>query len=303
MKKLLFIIFILYAVYALPKSVYAQTLPQQFLEVSPIINDITLIPGQTFTYPLTITNKGDKPVGFHVDITGIDPTEDGTSNPQALHSPLALWTSVKPADLIVAPHEKNTFKVSIATPKSAATSGYYATLYLTPFISNPKKNGGPVILERIGSLIFATVGALDYKNLYQKASIADFSFAHSFTGIPTGIRFEVKNSYFTHFIAKPFLTITTFDGKKKVLYPAEKHILPGSSRSWIYSIDFASNTLYVQADLAISVGNGYQVLAHTTYINYRLILFIVLGICLVLFIFKRIRQLKKAFKILFTGKP
>ena len=300
MKKILIFLSLLYIVYALPKSAFAQTVPQQFLQVSPIIQDITLTPGKTFTYPLTITNKGDKPVGFHIDVTDIDPTADETTA-HILHSPLVAWISTTPQDLIVAAHQTNKFTIKIATPKNAPTAGYYATLFLTPFISNPPKVGGPVILERIGALIFATVGRLDYQNLAQKSSISNFSFVHSLTGKPTAIEFKVTNKYFTHFIAKPFLSMTSLTGTKTTLSPVEKHVLPGSTRTWTYPVTMPWYTIYATSDLAVSIGSGYQLTASTTFINYTLILYIVGSICLVLFILKRAPFIKKAISVLFVG--
>lgn len=296
MKKLLTILSILYIYIALPSAAHAQTVPQQFLDVSPIIQDLHLTPGQKTTYALTITNKGGKPVGFHIDATGIDPTADNVQEASYLTSPLLSWITITPSDLIVPPHDKNTFTVSINTPRTAKTSGYYATLFLTPFISNPLKPTGPVILERIGTLLLTTVGELNYSDLAHKVHITEFTYS------PDKITFTVKNSYFTHFTAKPFITFSTTLNKESRIWPEEKHVLPGSSRSWTLPVSTPWYTLYRQVNLAISVGDGKQITAQATYINYVFILEIVLGICLILLVLKRTKQLGKAFKILFTGK-
>lgn len=296
MKKLFGILYILFIYTTVPSIVHAQTVPQQFLDVSPIIQDLHLIPGQKTTYALTITNKGDKPVGFHIDATGIDPTADSVQDISYLTSPLLSWITITPSDLIVSPHDKNTFTVTINTPKTAKTSGYYATLFLTPFISNPLKPTGPVILERIGTLLLTTVGDLNYSDLAHKVHITDFTYS------PDKITFTVKNSYFTHFTAKPFITFSTTLDKENRIWPEEKHVLPGSSRSWTLPVSTPWYTLYRQVNLAVSIGDGKQITAQATYINYLLVLEIVLGICLILLILKRRKQLGKAFKILFTGK-
>lgn len=290
------ILLILFIYITLPAKGFAETTPQQFLDVSPVIQDLHLTPGQKTTYPLTITNKGDKPVGFHIDITGIDPTADSIQNYSLLTSPFLSWISINPRDLIVPPHDKKQFSVTINTPKTAQPSGYYATLFLTPFISNPLKSTGPVILERIGTLLLTTVGDLDYAHLAQKVHITDFTYS------PQQITFTVKNSYFTHFTAKPFLDFTSMLDKEKRLFPEEKHVLPGSSRTWIIPIQAPWYTLYSQVTLRISVGDGKEITSQISYVNYLLVLQLVLLISVLLLILKRTRQLKKAVMILFTGK-
>ena len=290
------ILLILFIYTALPAKGFAQSVPQQFLDVSPAIQNLHLTPGEKTTYPLTITNKGDKPVGFHIDITGIDPTADSIQNYSLLSSPFLSWISITPTDLIVPPHEKKQFSVSITTPQNAKPSGYYATLFLTPFISNPLKASGPLILERIGTLLLTTVGNLDYNNLARKVHITDFSYS------PKQIAFTVKNNYFTHFTAKPFLDFTSTLDKEKRLFPEEKHILPGSSRTWTVPIHAPWYTIYSQVMLRISVGDGQQITSQITYINYLLLMEVVLGVCFMLLILKRSKQFKKALLILLSGK-
>ena len=301
MKKVLLIIPILFIYILYPSTTWAQTATQQLLQVSPIIQDLTLQPGTTTTYPLTIINKGDKPVGFHIDVTGIDPTTDSIQNPANFTSPLISWISVNPADLIVAPHSTNAFTVTINTPKNAKTNGYYATLFLTPFISNPLRPNGPVILERIGTLLLTTVGKLDYSQLVKKVHVANFSFVSTHFLAPQTITFTVSNAYFTHFTAKPFLKFTSLLDKEVTIFPEEKHILPGSSRTWSIPVQNHWYTIYSSARLAISIGNGQQIFAQTTFINYPLLAVCVLGVCLILLLIKRARQLKKAFTILISG--
>lgn len=292
---------ILFIYIALPLSAHAQTTPQQFLNVSPIIQDLHLVPGQPATYSLTITNKGDKPVGFHIDVTGIDPTADSIQDYSHLTSPFLSWIQVNPTDLIVAPHDKNSFTITVNTPKNAKESGYYATVFLTPFISNPLQPTGPVILERIGTLLLATVGNTNYTDLKHKVSIHNFGFVQDGLFSPHAITFQVTNAYFTHFTAKPFLTFVSILDKETTVMPIEKHILPGSTRTWEFPIKRPWYTLYSSAQLAVSIGNGQQILAQTTFINYPLLFGAALILCLLLLVLKRSKQLKKALKILFAG--
>lgn len=301
MKKLFLLFLILYIYGTVIKSAYAQTVPQQFLQVSPIIQDLHLSPGQSTTYPLTITNKGDKPVGFHIDITGIDPTADSLQDYTRLTSPFLTWIHVTPSDLIVSPHDKNTFTVTINTPRNAKDSGYYATLFLTPFISNPLRPTGPIILERIGTLLLGTVGQTNYDDLRRKVTISDFGFTQNGIAAPNAITFKVTNKYFTHFTAKPFLTFVTLLDKETTTMPLEKHVLPGSTRTWEIPIKTHWYTIYSSAQLAVSVGNGKQIFAQSTYINYSLIASIVVVICLALLLLRRSKQLGKALKVLFIG--
>lgn len=303
MKKLFVFVTILFIYIALPSRSFAQTVPQQFVTVDPIIKEVTLTPGESLTYHLQLTNKGDKPVGFHIDLSDADPTAEGSPISMSHTSAFLSWITTYPTDLIVAPHESNAFVVTIKTPKEAKNSGYFATLFLTPFISNPLKTSGPVVLERIGSLLFATVGQLNYEDLSKKVQISSFTFDHKLFQTPHALSFTVTNTYFTHFSAKPFLTLSSLRGNTQTVYPTEKHVLPGKTRTWEYPITLPWYTLYSSAHLAVSVGGGYQVIADTSYINYSLILETVVIICLFLFMLRRRKKLKKAIKILFLGHP
>jgi hypothetical protein len=211
------------------------------------------------------------------------------------------WIQVNPSDLIVAPHDKNTFTVTINTPKNAKESGYYATLFLTPFISNPLQPTGPVIMERIGTLLLATVGQTNYNNLKHKVIVTDVHLVQDWFTAPQAIHFTIKNTYFTHFTAKPFITFVSMLDKETTIMPVEKHVLPGSSRTWDIPLHLPWYTIYSTTRLAISIGNGEQIFAQATYINYPFILGAALVLCLFMLFLKRFKQLKKALKMLIVG--
>lgn len=299
MKKIILLLFILYIL--IVKPAFAQSLPQQFVTVSPIIEDLNLIPGTHISYPLTLTNKGDKPVGFHVDLSDADPTAEGNTISMSHTSEFLRWIKISPTDLIVPPHETEIFTVIITTPKDAPHSGYFATLFLTPFISNPTTSG-PIVLERIGALLLGTVGTPNYEDLSKKVHISSFSFVHGLFSLPKELEFEVQNNYFAHFSAKPFLTYSPFFGKTITVTPVEKHVLPGRSRNWNYQIELPWYMPYAKAHLAVSVGQGYQVVADTWYLNYPLLGIILASIFVLLILTKRTRQLKKVFLILVFGR-
>ncbi len=137
------------------------TSPEQYLKITPIISDLKLIPGQSTIIPLTIQNLSAQPVGIHADLSLLDEV-DSSAVIKQVKSPLINWTTLSEKDQIVQPAEVKTINVIINTPKQTKSIGYYEAIFLTPFISQQRIPNKPVVLSRIGALVFATVGKLNF---------------------------------------------------------------------------------------------------------------------------------------------
>jgi len=287
-----------------PKA-FAKTITQS-LSVSPVINEVTLTPGKKTTFPLTITNNADIPLGVRMSVSGFDENHTGIQIFQQNDSPMIGWTNITPATTVIDPHQNQTLDVQITPPKNLSDGGYYATIFLTPFIAKPQDALGPIILTRVGILVLATSGPMNYHNLAQKVQINNFSIASVWKNQPaTTVQFTVKNTYFAHFSAKPFLTLTPLFGKPQQYTLDEKHILPTKSKQWQTGIMIPPSWMIYKAHLAVSVGQGNYLYANTFFIVAPAGLFIRLICSFIFFILLIIllrKRLHKTIHIVLKGK-
>lgn len=273
------------------------------MQISPAIEEISISPGTPTSYQLTITNTADIPLGLHADVTTFQTPDEGHED-VLTPSPLITWTKVDPIDTIIDAHQQQSLTVTITPPKDLKTGGYYAGVFLTPFITKAKIPNTPIVLTRVGTLLLAQYGTTDYSHLKEKAKITDFSFTKPvFEQSPFSFNFTVRNAYFTHFTGKPFLTLTPLFGKSQRVQFEEKHILPGKSKVWAEQITPQKTALLYKATLAVSVGGGNYI-SKDTYVvmipglHYILIAIILLFLLLVATYHKR---MTKALVILLRG--
>jgi len=283
--------------------VHAQTAPQQSLSVSPIINDLHLTPGKKTSFTLSIENISQSPVGIHAEIDGMDALGDTPIASQKL-SAMLNWTNLSSTDLLLGQKEKKTILVTINTPKHIGQSGYYETIFLTPILHQEQVAWSPIILSRVGVLVLGTVGNLNYNDLAKKVSIATITPSEKIiNSFPKTISFTTANSYFSHFDAKPFITITPLFANSQTILLSDKHVLPGSARTWQYQPTVPTNHLFYQIHLAVSIGDGKQITADTWFVvlPYKpTLLLILIAVLLYIGLAKRSR-LGKFTKILVKG--
>lgn len=273
-------------------------LPLQYLKITPILSDIVLKPGKPTTIPLSIQNLSGKPMGIHAETSGFDETAD--SSLSQVPSLLAEWTTLSEQDIIINSKETKTINVVINPPSGTKTGGYYEAVFLTPYISQRRTPDRPIVLSRIGALIFATVGKLNSDDLSKKVQITSFKPRSIFTDQTSDeLEFSVKNSYFTHFTAKPFLTIKPLFGPPEQITVDEKHVLPGKERIWKVETQKKKWNFY-NADLAVSVGNGNQLHAKSWFVVIPNLKFAgIIMLLILIFILSKLKRIRKAIKILF----
>lgn len=296
---------------AIPPSLYAsspatdmQDLPLQMIQIEPVLSDIHLVPGKDTTVIFRIKNLSTKPLGIHADISNvIDPS---TTQGQNI-SPLVSWSTLVASDNVLDPLSEKTFSLRIHPPSNAQNGGYAEMVFFTPFVSNNLKKGTPIILSRIGSLILATIGKLNYSDLLNKVHITSFKPQTIFNDrSPVKFDFSINNTYFTYFTAKPFVTITPLFGKPQTVVYDEHHILPNKTRKWQEELTLPHLRFLNFAHLAVSIGEGKQLYADTYFfiIPFK-ILFLAIGIifdiiCILLIFFNR-KRILKTIRILIKG--
>jgi len=284
----------------------AQTIPQQAISISPIIDDITLTPGTETTHTITIVNNSDNPIGMTVepgDLSALQSPDTIYSTPQSHSSPLPSWITIAPATLLLPAHTQREILVHIQTPSRATLGGYYATLLYTPFISQQHIPTQPIVLAHLVGLIFATVGVPDSSHLKNNTHILSFAPAHwIFETQKASVTFAVANDYVTHFSAKPFLTVTPLFGKPTTTLLEEKHVLPSTARVWNSTLRPTPYAPLYFAHLAVSLGNGEQISADTWFvvIPYHILVSIFIALCAVgMTLFRK--RIRRAIGILLKG--
>ncbi len=280
-------------------SVHAQQRTSQIIKVSPVILNITLDPGKTYVYPITITNFLDTALPLRVSFTDFD-TQDKSGayilgNTQS--SPLISWSSIDKSQLILNPYSSEKINLTIHIPQKVPFGGYYATMFLQPLTPFQKINASAVV-PRIGVLLLANVSASDLES--KKASILNFDFTQSvYEKGPPDVRFAVKNESLYHYSVKPFVLITPLIGRGKRFSLVEKFVFPGKTRIWENLVPLYTYGLY-KATLDVSLGQGKQISESRYIVVFPIVkcLEIMLGIVLFLFLVKKRGNLKKATKSL-----
>src|SRR5260221_61288 len=172
--KILFI-GLLVASYQLPTPVAAfAASPEQSISVSPIINDLQLIPGKKTAFTVTIRNNNTSSIGIHAETTGYDITGE-SSIFQEKQSLMTGWTTLSQSDLLIDGKQSKTIIATIQPPANLKESGYYETIFLTPIFHQQETASSPIILSRFGVLVLGTVGKLNYNDLEKKVSVTDIS--------------------------------------------------------------------------------------------------------------------------------
>lgn len=286
-----------------PKIASAQTVPLQSLRVTPVINDLQLVSGKTTTFPLTVQNLSSDPVGIHFELSGYDQIGEVPLYNQT-PSLLSQWTHLSKQDLLLSPHSTQSITVTITPPSHLSSSGYYETIFLTPIVNQETIPGSPIILSRLGVLVLGTIGTLNYDDLAKKITVTDLIPSHTIiTSFPKTISFTVNNHYFTHFDAKPFLTITPLFGKSQTILLPDKHVLPGSARIWQEEPQIVSPNIFYHLHLAVSIGDGKQVFTDTWFVvfPYKLFIIVIVVAVVLFFTFFRKKRIKKFLNVLLRG--
>lgn len=308
-KRLLFIFSFLCLTCFVGNPVYAQSAKigaqpiSSMLSVTPILMDIELLPGKTQNYPITVTNVFKESLGIHAQSQGFSPDGEGDqiTTVRAKNS-LTDWSSLSETDFILAPGESKQFFLSLSTPAQAEKKGYYEVIFLTPFYVRNDAVTQPTVLTKIGIVVLGHTGSITYADLQKKVHITAFDFdTMVYASPPVTTTIRVTNDYFTHFSAKPVLTIIPLFGKPVVMPFADKHILPGTTRRWDESITLPRyNTFFYRAHLSVSLGDGKQISKDSFFIllpSPHILAYGVIVVVLLGFIGIRTR-LMKAFTIL-----
>jgi hypothetical protein len=277
---------------------------QSVVGVSPVILNIELSPGKTYTYDVTISNSSRSPLpvkltfdNFNTDEKGIDLSPGNTQNDNSI----LPWVAVSPQDLIIPAQSKKTVTITITLPKRIPVGGYYGVLFVEPIISAETKTS--IVSAKVGVLMLANIGVSSKKNTIEFVSSTYDKKIYS-QG-PVKNTFRIKNTTLNHFSAKPVLTVEPLLGKKTTIPLEEKIIFPGKIRLWDAFFELPDYYHgYYKTTLTVSTGNG-QVQVLENYILAFPVLqavgtLILVTLVLLTIIFRR--RVSKAVRILLSGR-
>lgn len=291
------LVFLICAFYFLTSGVYASTSVKPMFQVSPVILNITLSPGKTYNYQVTVKNLLSAPLPLQVNLENLGPASDEEGSTPTF-SELLKWSSIDQRDMIIPAGETKTLTLTIRLPNKIPLGGYYGTLFLEPVL--PVKDVHiSSVQAKVGVIMLANIGVPDPRA--EKGEITDFIFDKLFYNKGTiKTNFQAKNISLYHFSAKPFVKIKQFLGPERTYEVEEKIILPGRSRSWEKEIVLDHNSPgFYHATLAVSVGNGHQITQTNFFIILPtyIILFTLLVILFIIIVARK-KRLGKAMLIM-----
>ena len=304
MKRLFFYFCIfefLFSIFAFPASAAVQT-----LRVSPVIINVPLSPGKSYTYEITVENLTEHALPLQTSLNDFQTTgeEGGYVFEDTKTNPLLSWISLSDTVLILNPKERKKITLTINTPRNIPLGGYYGMLFFQPVLPDAAP-GATRVVSKIGILLLANIGVPD-QNVKQ-ADILTFTTGlfHQDNRIPLLLR--VKNTSLHFFTAKPILTISPLipliSHPHQPMYLENKIIFQDKVRRWEQTITLpgAIPNIY-KAHMAVSTGGGNYVTQDRYFIVFPFTYtIIVLAILLLLFfLVKKRNRLRIVIKILMT---
>jgi hypothetical protein len=274
----------------------------QGLQVSPVIVDLNGEKGGSYTLKLTVTNvtAGTLDITSTVnDFTAADDTGNpkiitDTSAPATTYSLRSWVTAIPPMTL--QPKQSRNLTVGVNIPHNAEAGGHYGVIRFSGVPPSAAGQTQVSLNASVGVLLLARVAG----NITEKLVVKDMYAQQGSkkTGLisngPVTIVTEVSNTGNVH--VKPVGTMTIKDtfGKTVGSYPFgsnTKNVLPGSTRRYDQPFDkrflFGRYTAHVEAGYGTT---GGVLIGTMTFwvIPYKLILFLIVIIAVLVLLFKRL---------------
>jgi hypothetical protein len=271
--------------------------PGQGLEISPPVIELLADPGQTVTATIRVRNitKGVLIAKGRADDFGAGEDESGQpklllEETGATRYSLKYWVSGVP-DLMLAPGELKTTKVTIAVPKNAEPGGHFGVIRFTATPPNLQGTGvalsasvGTLVLLKVSGEITNSLAvaefrpgqiAKDSKQTVQPKSFFEYG--------PVDFLVRLKNTGSVHEKPKGSITVTNLFGGKVATVPVNSrggNVLPDSIRRFEQSMSNKRLFGPYTAKLSLTYANGKTLAATTSFwvIPWKLILLGLVGL-------------------------
>jgi len=240
LKKMSYILILFSLVFGISFSaVFAQS-NNKGLIISPIINDVDVEKGQSYSYDLDLYN--DTPsYKYNIDIqkqTFAPSQSDGVPELADFkpENDYSYWLNFDQNSFGIDPGKKQSVQAKLSVPSDAKAGGYYFAIVFSDSPDNQNDLGAGVkIKQQIAALLFVNVkGQVDktvkFTNIETNQKIYDPIFD------AVSLKYTIKVEGGTYL--KPSGNIFLNDGSKAgvdlfALNPSEKIILPNSSRTFV----------------------------------------------------------------------
>ncbi len=234
------------------------------LSISPSLLDVPLVPGETKTVAIQVTNDERVPLQLYPSIQKFVPLGAGGQQrflPPEDTSGMPSWTFVGVDTSSLQPGETRVVPVQIRVPLDAANGGVYEAIF---FSTQPPVSGSDTvgIRSRIGALVLGTVGSEVTPTLTVESwRLLEPSRRASVRGT---VQLILKNGGRTHGIPEGAVVVRNLFGTEVArvpLNPSSGRILPASER--MFEVSFGPSTLSevkgLREELSAVGFGGYRV--------------------------------------------
>jgi hypothetical protein len=274
------------------------------IQVYPSILSLSLQPGKTQEYQVTIRNASRQPMPIRLSLESFQLHDDDKS--QTPPPTLSAWTTVLPEDMLLASGEAKTVTVTTKLPPKIPLGGYYGNIIIEPKSASAQDlRTSAQVQPKLVVLLLGSIGVPNPASDNGTVRDGEKNWVYFTNRLP--IQFEVKNTSLYHFSGKPFIKLKPLLGEQHEFELEEKLVLPGRTRVWDTTVEATSDYhLIYRKIIAVSVGGGEKI------ITQRLILLLpkqlglaLLGVAALLsafVLFHHRSRFRSALKILLTGK-
>lgn len=204
-------------------------------EISPILNQLVLDPGEKKPYSVTVRNLSSIPIPVKAytrafvasdefgEIDFIDIRDDPSS--------VQNWFKIEKPDFIIQPFENLTLDMVIEVPEVIRAGGHYATLFFESLVPEDVLSSNSIYLStRIGALFFFVISG----DIVESGEIETFSVGTNFFQKgPVKIDFAFRNTGNIDLTPKTRFLIKDFRGEiVHVIEDDGKRTLPERIRRW-----------------------------------------------------------------------
>ena len=133
------------------------------IAVSPLKQEITVRPGETGKYTITIANNsrgaGDITQSVHLSVTDVQVSEDGAiifKDPGTAQHSASKWITLSQNDLTLDPNHSQAIEFTVTPPQYAQAGEYYTAVMVT-LGTKTRDEKGVLIQYRTASGIFLTI--------------------------------------------------------------------------------------------------------------------------------------------------
>ncbi len=297
----------------IPSKSFAQTTTstnqQLAMAIDPAIVELIVDKSETGTKEVTVYNTSSVALPIKAIVQGFNPGESIDVKEKDLQMyDASSWIKMdsKDRDFILQPKAYKKVNIKVVVPERASPGGHYATIYFNPLIPQTLISDSSVfIYARIAVLVFIQVkGTFNERLIVNSLNTEYFNQA-----LPVTIKFNVKNTGDSH--VRPTGKINVVDEINRnvvgdVNIPLQV-VLPGTTKEYKVDINKNLDPGFYSALLTINYGTISEVSIKTEKLYFFVLpsistyLYIILGIILLLILFKLRSRLKLILKVLFSS--